>query len=109
MGSSNKALFSRVSRLYEITGTCTQSQLMYWMLSEDKFQYPKRFSSPRLDDTHLDIVQLLVQGKYRDDIQKKLTLSDSLYDRRLKAAKDKVHARTNLHLVATCYTEDWIL
>lgn len=109
MGATNTALFARVARLYRITGTKTQPQLMYWMLSEDKFQYLKQFSKRRPDDGHLDIVQLLVEGYYREDIKKKLILSDSLYDRRLRAAKDKIGARTNLQLVAICYTEDWII
>lgn len=109
MGSSNKALFARIARLYQITGTETQSQLMYWMLSEDKFHYPSMFSRRRLDSIHTEIVQLLVEGYYREDIQKKLILSSSMYDKRLKVAKNRVNARTNLHLVAICYTEDWII
>jgi DNA-binding CsgD family transcriptional regulator len=108
MGVTHKALRARVGRLYELTHTKTYSQLMYWMLSEYKFQYPKQFPKPMIDDSKLQLIQLLADGYYREDIRKKLNLTDSGYDARLRAARRKVRAKTNVQLVAICWTEDWI-
>lgn len=109
MGVSVKRIHSRIYRLYSLTGTGSHCQLVYWMLSEYKFGYPKRGFRSAMDETQLELIQMLADGYYREDIRKRLGLIPSKYDRTLLSARRKARAKTKEHLVAICWTEDWIV
>lgn len=106
-GFNYYTLTDRLRRLKRISGLRTMSGLVYWGLTNLHIHYSS-VGLTRLDDRKLEIVEQLALGKSDAEICKKLYLSQDGFERRVRDARFKVGAVHRPHLVAICWSEDWI-
>lgn len=111
LGLVRWATRSRIVRLKHLTGTSTQAHLVWWMLNEYLMWYDprRRFESKKPDQLKLDLIQMVAQGHSQEEICQKLYLTPGGYDRRIRDARRMTNTKSTAHLVAICWTKDWII
>lgn len=106
-GLSYYTLTDRLRRLKRMSGLRTMSGLVYWGLTNMHIHY-SGVGLTRLDQRKLEIVEQLALGKSDAQICQELYLSRDGFERRVRDARLKVGAAHRPHLVAICWSEDWI-
>lgn len=110
VGLQHYALRNRVHRLKVLTGAVSQAQLVYWMLTEGYIWYWAKWHRKKLkpSNAQLLVIELIAQGMSEEVIREKLRLSQGGFGRRVRDARIKTKTKTQAHLVALCWAQDWI-
>lgn len=106
------AIYQRLKRLFDLSGTHNQAHLVYWMLDKEYINYsPIRGKRrlPKPPDFKLAVVELIARGHTQEAIGRKLSLSPWGVDRRAREVRAVLHCKTQAQMVAICWTEDWIV
>lgn len=102
------SLIGRVNRLKEISGRPTLPSLVHWGLTEMHIHYD-RHNLRKIDSRKLEVVQRIAIGQSRAQICGFMYLTKDGFERRVRNARADVGATNMSHLVAICWSEDWIV
>jgi DNA-binding CsgD family transcriptional regulator len=110
IGLGRHALRNRMHRLRVLTGTVSQANLVYWMLTEGHIWYWSRWerNKHRPSDAQLQVVELIAAGLSEETIRRQLHLSTGGFGRRVRDARIKTSTKSQAHLVAICWAQNWI-
>jgi DNA-binding NarL/FixJ family response regulator len=109
---TSHTIHNRLKFLYQMTGAVNQVSLVYWALNNERIEYTWQHDSSRrkkLPEPKLQVVELLARGYNQTAIGRKLSLSAWGVDRRIRESRASLGCKTQAHLVAICWTEDWIV
>lgn len=111
IGVSVHSVDCRLRKLFRISGMNTREALVYWMLDKDYLELPLYKQKKRVSPTpeQLAIVELIARGYSREIIGRKLGLCVKLVSERTAEARRITQAKNNIHLIAICWLEDWIV
>jgi len=108
LGLTYWAMKSRLAKLREVTGLNGLNELVYWGLTEGHIYYKPQGLTCTLTPRHIEVVEGLTVAKGIHQMAKEFHVTPFGIERRIRVAREKTGAKTQPHLIAICYTEDWI-